>query len=314
MNTLLLAVIVIVGVAFLVTLARGTGGSSEFPYQLSKYLLSKAERSFYGVLVQAIGSSGLVFSKVRVADVIAPKKGLSQSDWQRAFNAISSKHLDFVICSPGDCSVQLAIELDDSSHGSAKAQKRDNLLNGACESAGLPLLRIKAANSYVVADIQRLVQEAISPPQEALANSVMPVVSEQSVAVATPVEDPNLQVGAQAEPLPEETANSFVPTEPVPTSLACPKCGEPMLLRKAKSGANAGQEFWGVQYVSKVSCRGEGRCITSDYGSDSPVPQTQLNVGVRRLSEEKSHFCRATNCPAVSMCKSYAHIVESVSP
>lgn len=253
MNTLLLAVIVIVGVAFLLALARGTSGSSEFPYQLSKYLLSKAERSFYGVLVQAIGSSGLVFSKVRVADVIIPKKGLSRSDWQRAFNAISSKHLDFVICDPGDCSIQLAIELDDSSHGSAKAQKRDNLLNGACETAGLPLLRIKAAKSYVVADIQRLVQEAISPPQVALAEPVQPVASKQSASVAMPHQESNLQVAAEPDPLPEEKPNSFEPTEPVPTSPACPKCGGPMLLRKAKSGANAGQEFWGCSAFPK--CR-----------------------------------------------------------
>lgn len=32
----------------------------------------------------------LVFSKVRVADVITPKKGLNQSDWQRAFNAAAA--------------------------------------------------------------------------------------------------------------------------------------------------------------------------------------------------------------------------------
>jgi hypothetical protein len=242
MNTLLLAVILIVGVAFLLAHTRGKGGSSEFPYQLSKYLLSKAERSFYGVLIQAIGSSGLVFSKVRVADVIAPKKGLSRSDWQRAFNAISSKHLDFIICDPGDCSIQLAIELDDSSHGSAKAQKRDNLLNGACESAGLPLLRIKAAKSYVVADIQGLIQEAISPPRESLAAPVQPVVSEQE-PVATPEQELKPQIDSEQAPLPEEKTIASVPTESAPASPACPKCGEPMLLRQAKSGTHAGQEF-----------------------------------------------------------------------
>src|SRR5690554_982150 len=219
MNTLLLAVIVIVGVVLFLVLARGTGGSSEFPYQLSKYLFSNAERSFYGVLVQAIGSSGLVFSKVRLADVIAPKKGMSRSDWQRAFNAISSKHLDFVVCDPGDCSIKLAVELDDSSHGSAKAQKRDKLLNGACESAGLPLLRIKAAKSYVIADIQRLVQEAISPSHEALAAPVQSIVAEQAAPASPPFA----------------------------------KCGEAMVLRKAKSGANVGQEFWGCSTFPK--CR-----------------------------------------------------------
>lgn len=249
-TTLLLAVIVIVGVALFLALVRGKGGSSEFPYQLSKYLFSKAERSFYGVLVQAIGSSGLVFSKVRVADVITPKKGLNRSDWQRAFNAISSKHLDFVICDPGDCSIKLAVELDDSSHGSAKAQKRDKLLNGACESAGLPLLRIKAAKSYVVADIQRLVREAISLPPESLTE---PVVSGLSAPVAIPDQEPNPRVNAEADSSTKGKPIRSSPIEPAPASPACPKCGETMLLRKAKAGANAGQEFWGCSTFPK--CR-----------------------------------------------------------
>ncbi len=93
MNTLLIAIIIIVGIAIFLVLAKGKAGSAEFPYQLSTYLLSKAERSFYGVLVQATGNSGLVFSKVRVADVISPKKGLNRSEWQRAFNAVSAANI-----------------------------------------------------------------------------------------------------------------------------------------------------------------------------------------------------------------------------
>ena len=177
MNSLLLAVIIIiVGVVVVLALAKSKGGTRVYPYQLSKFLLSKAERSFYGVLVQAVGSSGIVFSKVRVADVISPRKGQSRPDWQRAFNAISSKHFDFIVCEPTDCSVKLAVELDDSSHGSSKAQKRDDLLNGACQSAGLPLLRVKAARSYVVAELQRQITWAISP---------QPVVPSESAHSAT---------------------------------------------------------------------------------------------------------------------------------
>ncbi len=253
MKTLLFAVILIVGVLLFLALARIKRDSRELPYQSSKYLLSKAERSFYGVLVLAIGKSGLVFSKVRVADVIAPKKGLNRSDWQRAFNAISSKHLDFVICDPSDCSVRLAVELDDSSHGSAKAQKRDRLLNGAFESAGLPLLRIKAARSYAVVDIQRRVEAAISASHEALAAPVQPAVSEQSAQVAVSVEEPKPQSSAEPASLLEENPILSARKAAESTSPACPRCGEPMLIRKARSGNNAGQEFWGCSAFPK--CR-----------------------------------------------------------
>lgn len=255
MNTLLLAVIVIVGIALFVVLAKSKGGSSEFPYQLSKYLLSKAERSFYGVLVQAIGKTGLVFSKIRVADVITPKKGLSRSDWQRAFNAVSSKHFDFLVCDPTDCSIKLAIELDDASHSTAKSQKRDSLLNGACESAGLPLLRIKAAKGYVVAEIQRQVEEAISPWQDVPAPStvVQALESETMMSEAISADEPTPKLSLKQGSGPVEKPIPAVAREDEPTSPTCPKCGEPMLRRKAKSGSNAGQEFWGCSAFPK--CR-----------------------------------------------------------
>ena len=143
-----LGVLLAIAIGVMLILAqqkRAGGGASAFGYRRKPYLLSKAERSFYGVLTQAVGDKALIFSKVRVADVLAPQKGLNRSNWQQAFNKISAKHLDFPLCDPQDCAVKLAIELDDASHGSAKRQKRDAFLEQACKSPGLPLLRIRAA-------------------------------------------------------------------------------------------------------------------------------------------------------------------------
>lgn len=39
-----------------------------------------------------------------------------------------------------------------------------------------------------------------------------------------------------------------------PTSLVCPKCSEPMLMRTARTGANAGSQFWGCSQYPH--CRG----------------------------------------------------------
>lgn len=172
MEILLLVILMVVVVAVL-GFAKGKGGAIAYPYQRSKYLLSNAERSFYGVLVQAVDGSSAVFSKVRVADVIAPQKGLGRSAWQRAFNAISAKHFDFVVCAGDDLSVKLVVELDDASHGSSKAQKRDAFLNGACRSAGVPLLRIRAARAYSLADVRQQVTDAITPQPEVPADTAV---------------------------------------------------------------------------------------------------------------------------------------------
>lgn len=253
MDTLLFVVIVIIGIAIFLVLLKAKHGSRNYPYHLSKYLMSKAELSFYGVLVHVVGDSGIVFSKVRVADVIYPMKGLNRSEWQRAFNAISSKHFDFIVCDPANCSIKLAVELDDSSHGSSKAQRRDDLLNGACQSAGLPLLRIKAARSYVVAELKRQVEEV---------TSLQPVVPEESAILATV--DPPAQFGMSEGAITPSAVSGPGPSKgkaPVSVdaqdgkakSQTCPKCGEVMVLRKAKSGASAGQEFWGCSAFPK--CR-----------------------------------------------------------
>ena len=266
MNTLLLAVILVViviaiiSIMFFLALSKGQGKSSAYPYQRSDYFLSKAERSFYGVLVQAIGSKGLVFSKVRVADVITPKKGMDRSDWQRAFNAISAKHFDFLICDPNDCSVKAAVELDDSSHDSAKRQKRDTLLNGACVSAELPLLRFKVARAYVLADIQRQLEQTLAPlgkiePDHA---PVEPPAQTRSARLDVEKAPPRVSHSAKtreqpAKPPSQEPLSQPV-DQPASTPPPCPTCGAPMLRRKAKSGSNAGQDFWGCSTFPK--CRG----------------------------------------------------------
>lgn len=232
MSPAVIVLLVAVFVLFLVlsAIARSIGKqSSAGAYQALPHLLSKAERSFYGVLAQAVGSTGTVFAKVRVADVISPRKGLGRAGWQRAFNAISAKHFDFVVCDPNTSAILLAVELDDSSHNTGRGRARDDLVNKACASAGVPLLRVKAAPGYVLTEIRRqaLALMAISPGGE------RPGDSEPQIGSLT---------------LGESTI-----TAPV-AAPDCPTCGGPMVLRKAKSGSNAGSDFWGCSNYPR--CRG----------------------------------------------------------
>ena len=92
--------------------------TSEYPYQKIGSLFSPAERLFLAALRQVVADNIHIFGKVRVADVIAPGKSLLGSDWQKAFNKISAKHFDFVLCQKTDLSIICAIELDDKSHQS----------------------------------------------------------------------------------------------------------------------------------------------------------------------------------------------------
>jgi len=125
-----------------------------FPFVLKKSLLTPAERSFFGVLQQAVDDQTLIFSKVRIADVLDIRKGLTPSQRQIAVNHVSAKHFDFVLCKASDLSIIAAIELDDASHRRKHRMRRDKLIAGACDAAGLPLHRFKAKRAYQIAEIR----------------------------------------------------------------------------------------------------------------------------------------------------------------
>ncbi|MEM8602449.1 MAG: DUF2726 domain-containing protein [Cyanobacteria bacterium P01_H01_bin.121] len=131
-----------------------TKGSQGFAYQQQKNFLTPAEYSFYRVLQQAVGDQLTIFCKVRIADLIKPQSGLVRSEWQRAFNKISAKHCDFILCDVETLSVKAALELDDRSHQKKSRVQRDDFLNQALATAKLPLIRVPVQASYSVADIR----------------------------------------------------------------------------------------------------------------------------------------------------------------
>ncbi|WP_232323381.1 DUF2726 domain-containing protein [Photobacterium sp. J15] len=133
----------------------------KYSYVKINNLLTPAERSFLGVLHNVVNDDVLVFSKVRVADVLSPVPSQNRSLWQKAFNSISSKHFDFVLCKADDISIICAIELNDSSHNKLERHKRDQFLRSACDTAGVKLLEIPAKNGYVLSEISELLKPII---------------------------------------------------------------------------------------------------------------------------------------------------------
>lgn len=91
-SIVLLAVLLLALVVVLAALRKNQGraGPAGFPYQPAKTLFSPAERSFLGVLDQAVGPEHRVFGKVRVADIATVKPGLGNSARQGALNRIAA--------------------------------------------------------------------------------------------------------------------------------------------------------------------------------------------------------------------------------
>jgi hypothetical protein len=157
----------VIAVVVLVVLAavigkRGAGVG--LLYQAAKALFSPAERSFLGILDQAVGAEYRVFGKVRVADIASVKSGLKASARQRALNRIAAKHFDFIVCRVNDLSVVCAVELNDKSHSGKRVQARDKLIADVCRSINLPLFVVSAKAAYSLQEVREQFVMAISAP------------------------------------------------------------------------------------------------------------------------------------------------------
>lgn len=174
MDLVTLAILLIVFVLILAVLGKLLGKSiviEQGAYTQRDALFSVAERSFYGVLEQAISKDYKIFGKVRVADVLTPKSNLNKSNWQTAFNKISAKHFDYVLCQKDTLQVVAVIELDDKSHNSKKAKNRDAFLEDACEGADLKLIRFKAKAGYQIDSVREFIVGSLTNSEDEAVNA-----------------------------------------------------------------------------------------------------------------------------------------------
>lgn len=219
-------------VDFIVDLLAGEGKgggaaapSADFPYHLRDHFLSPAELSFCTVLRTAVNGRAALCSKVALGDLFYVKKGDDASRWRIYTNKIDRKHVDFLLCDPATMHPLVGIELDDSSHQRPDRQTRDTFVDGVFAAAKLPLLHVPVKRAYVTADIEA---------------QIAPYLAESTARVPAPVR-------VVEAPLPI----TVVQTNESPR---CPKCDSEMILRTAKSGANAGNRFWGCS--NYPNCRG----------------------------------------------------------
>ena len=163
MFAFIIIVLILLLLTFFVLKVKSAGGN-DFPYQKVKALFSPAERSFLGVIDQVVGAEFRVFGKVRIADVATVKTMSNRSAWQKAFNRISSKHFDFIICRSSDLSIVCAVELNDKSHQKNSRKLRDKFVAGVCNSISVPLIEINAQASYSIQELKERFSEILNPP------------------------------------------------------------------------------------------------------------------------------------------------------
>ncbi len=116
----------------------------ESPYYKKKFFFTPREREYFMLLSQILkelyGDKYVIFSKVRIADILGVDKKLKYERRDYAhFNKISSKHVDYLICSNEYYNPILAIELQDSSHYREDRAEIDVFKEKIFRGAGLQL-------------------------------------------------------------------------------------------------------------------------------------------------------------------------------
>lgn len=205
-------------------------------------LFSPAERSFLGVLDQALAGEYRIFGKVRLGDLVEPAKGQTWGQSTIARNKLNRKHVDFVLCRPDTLAVVAAIELDDSSHARKDRAERDDFVNRALAAAGIPVVHFPVRKAYSLPEVQAKLTAALTPAPVRKQGTILvgksPLSKGASNDDRVAMDEANRELFA-AKPETENPPN-------------CPACNVPMVKRQAQKGPNAGQWFW--------ACSGYPKC------------------------------------------------------
>lgn len=242
MNLMVVAVILFLLVGLLAVLkAKSTSKGDSLSFDRREPLFSPAERSFLGILEQALNSKYRILGKVRLGDLVKPAKGLSNSKRVSGLNKVNQKHIDFVVCTATDLAVVGVVELDDQSHGREDRAERDVFVDHTLGCAGIPIARFSAKKGYQIQEVRTKLAEAFK-----LSISV-PVTSSSSA-------HDSVQPMSVSEPAPARVpATAVALPETKEASPSCKKCGAAMVRRKAKNGPHAGNLFWACSTFPK--CR-----------------------------------------------------------
>ena len=112
----------------------------KLPYH-SKYLLTKNEWEFYRKLKIVADRYNLhIIAKVRLADLVEVDNYLTGNAFNKYFWKIQAKHVDFVLCNPGNLAVIAVMEVDDSSHNTAERAIRDDFVDKVLTKCGYRII------------------------------------------------------------------------------------------------------------------------------------------------------------------------------
>lgn len=200
----LVSLIVIVGVLA----SRLNDNSFPFPFDSKNSVFTPAEKNFQNLVEQAMGTKYRIINRVKLADIVTIRNGISDRASQSAVNNAEGKYLDFVICDRNTMKLLGAIDLVDTK-GKGYKIKKDWFVSGALEAASIPHLRIKVKANYTLDEIRACINSRLlgnRSPSPKVKGTVIPASMVKARPRSTGVLTPS---AAQAQLTPQLSGQSL---------------------------------------------------------------------------------------------------------
>ncbi|WP_372766982.1 DUF2726 domain-containing protein [Pseudoalteromonas sp.] len=188
----LLILVLVVVAAFIAS--KFTHSGNPYPFTQKKSLFTQVETAFLNLLEKAIGSDYKIVSRVRLIDILDFQPGTDDKSRRSALAKAQNKQLDYVLLDKESLKIVAAIDLVNNASKNGHKAKKDWFVNGALESAGIPLIRIKVKSGYKAQEVRQAILFKLGKQ----VNNSKPI--RKSTIKSTPVLSPS-QVKSQSTAL-----------------------------------------------------------------------------------------------------------------
>ena len=228
----LFVVLFVVGVALMVSFVLWKfvyiKPLNDIQFEKKRFFLTVKQRVFYQALKQSAGDKYIVFANVSMAEVIRSSRNMSKGKRAAYIAKLQKIQAPFVLCEANSLVIVAGVMLDEQAQHDTQSLMERQFVTQVFKSVGLPLLLFKVKNTYDVKLMEQSLRQKIGESQpESTQDSLSDVGEDTDESVIELILKPMSQ-----------NVPSVLPQEQV-----CPKCGEPMLLKKAEKGRRAGKHF-----------------------------------------------------------------------
>jgi len=201
---------------------------NDTPFEKKRFFFTAKQRDFYQVLHGAARNKYAIFARVSMADVLRAHHELDKRKTVNYTKKLQGIQLSFVLCDVNSLAIVAGVMLDEQVSQDVKIAASKQFVQQAFEAVDVPLLHFKAKGSYDIKAVEQVLKEQLAEPKTQPVQDFLDEAGEQT---------DNPMVELVLKPMDEGL-------EPTPSEAqVCPKCGAPMMLKKAEKGRRAGKYF-----------------------------------------------------------------------